>query len=283
MGMGFGFGLPFNPIYVDTRTPARILADNYKSRVIADGGVIIDFTAVITAYQTLLDQGTYSNLVEWHSASFGVKKDGSNNCSKLYDLSPNNNDKVQATLANQPLWSANTLIFNGTTHNLQTAYNSSYAFLFDFTVMGRFTPNPTATQRRFYSHFESSNNRRKWAHGITSADKFNVNIALDGGSVNQKSYSSVASLTAVNTTFCTTFSANNLRVYTNNTELTVGGGTLTKTTDIAVPAMFANVTDPVIIGSNASSAQYWNNIYRSTILFNTVLNSTQRTAFDALL
>jgi hypothetical protein len=273
----------FTSWFVKKVVTATDLTASYTARVTADGGVVIDPTAVLNAYTELLAQGLYTNLVEWHSAAFGVKKDGSNNCSKLYDLSSNNNDKVQGTLANQPLWSANILTFNGTTHNLQTPYNSSYSFLVNFTAMGRIIPNPTATTRRVYSHMNNSANRRKWSHGISTTDKFTVNISLDGTAANLKAYSSVASLTAVNMTFCTTFSNNDLKVYTDNVELTVGDGTLTKTIDVSIDSMFVNTTDPVIIGSTADNVQYFNNVYISTLLFNTILNSTQRTAINALL
>ncbi len=101
----------------------RADTEAYIARVEADGGTVINEQLVNDAYQFLADH-SLSPLV-WVDANFGVKKDGSNKVSKLYDLSSGNKDAAQVTADNQPTWTASqqnglaTISFDGTNDNLQ--------------------------------------------------------------------------------------------------------------------------------------------------------------------
>ena len=87
-----------------TRLEPETLA--YTARVIADGGEIISQFDIDQAYKFLKRDGLNLANFCWHSAQFGLIKDGSNAVSKLYDLSSNNWDATQSTGALQPLWVA---------------------------------------------------------------------------------------------------------------------------------------------------------------------------------
>lgn len=78
----------------------------YRQRVLLDGGQIINLDYIDSAYRMLISAGLYStNITVFGGANYGVKKNGSNLVEKLYDLSPNENDFVQATSNQQPVWS----------------------------------------------------------------------------------------------------------------------------------------------------------------------------------
>lgn len=83
----------------------RADTEAYISRVEADGGVVINEQMVNDAYQLLADHSLTP--LAWVDANFGVKKDGSDYVSKLYDLTSNNYDATQATSSAQPKWYAN--------------------------------------------------------------------------------------------------------------------------------------------------------------------------------
>lgn len=76
----------------------------YQTRVEADGGTVYSLDAVEAAYQFLTTNSLSPKL--WCSPRFGWKNAGSNAVSKLYDLTSNNNDLVQATGAKQPTWTS---------------------------------------------------------------------------------------------------------------------------------------------------------------------------------
>lgn len=90
------------------------------ARIVADGGTIVDRPWLCSIIRSLKVLGIYSSCKFLADANFGVKKDGAGAVSKLYDISGNNNDAVQATGANQPIWSVGVqngkagLLFNGT-------------------------------------------------------------------------------------------------------------------------------------------------------------------------
>lgn len=80
----------------------------YKTRVEADGGTVISFADVVAALAAAKVNDYYTSIRAWYSAQFGVKKDGGTGAvSKLYDLSSNSNDVIQATSSAQPVWTAN--------------------------------------------------------------------------------------------------------------------------------------------------------------------------------
>jgi hypothetical protein len=79
-------------------------AATYQARVATDGGTVVSSTAINESIRYAKASGIYDYLTAWYSARFGYKDVGSGLCSKWYDLSSNNNDAVQTTGANQPVW-----------------------------------------------------------------------------------------------------------------------------------------------------------------------------------
>lgn len=74
----------------------------YRDRVEADGGIVINLDLVDSVFVKLKAYSYLANVLTAVSPYFGVKKDASNNISKLYGL--NGYDFEQLTGANQPLW-----------------------------------------------------------------------------------------------------------------------------------------------------------------------------------
>ncbi len=103
----------------------------YKVRVETDGGVIINLTDVDNFYTYAKAGGYYNDLAFAYSAQCGIKKDESGYVEKWYDLSPNQNDAVQATGDNQPQWLANQqngragIVFDGSNDSFTVAHDSS--------------------------------------------------------------------------------------------------------------------------------------------------------------
>lgn len=87
---------------------------NYETRVLTDGGIVVDIEAVNNAILDAKVNGYYDSLSFWGAYNYGVKKNANNKVTKLYDLSPNNNDATQSDTAHSPTWYADSLYFHGT-------------------------------------------------------------------------------------------------------------------------------------------------------------------------
>lgn len=72
-----------------------LLANNYRARVIADGGSVINMDSVDNTYNNALTNDYYDSLKTWIGVYFGIKKDANNKITKLYDLTVNGNDWIQ--------------------------------------------------------------------------------------------------------------------------------------------------------------------------------------------
>lgn len=98
-----------------------------KNRIESDGGKVIDLIFMNKVISTLKQLGIYGNCKLLTDANFAVKKDGSGAVSKLYDISGNNNDIIQATGASQPIWSLvngkGVITYDGVNDLLSTASN----------------------------------------------------------------------------------------------------------------------------------------------------------------
>lgn len=108
---GWIFGEIFLPIqifynYCDNRWYEPETLTQY-SRILSDGGSVVDLYSMNTFIAGLKTLGLYNNLLACWDARFGVKKDGSNAVSKLYDLSSYNRDASQLTGSYQPIWESN--------------------------------------------------------------------------------------------------------------------------------------------------------------------------------
>jgi len=113
------------------QTPPEVQV--FAKRVIEDGGIVVDLE-YCQKYTRLSKQ-----LIIWSNgkflgdANFAVKLNGSG-VTKFYDLSGNNNDATQGTVANQPIWTANQqngragLVFDGGGDTLVISDNALLQF-----------------------------------------------------------------------------------------------------------------------------------------------------------
>jgi hypothetical protein len=103
-----------------------------KNRIEADGGVVIDLPFMNRVIYTLKALGIYSNCKLLTDANFGVKKDITGAVSKLYDISGNNNDAIQATGASQPIWSLvggkGVITYDGSNDHLSAVDSDDWTF-----------------------------------------------------------------------------------------------------------------------------------------------------------
>lgn len=81
---------------------------SYRTRVLADGGIVISIADVDVAIVDAKSRGYYTSLIGWWSPSFGVKLGAGNETLKVYDLSTNNNDLIGIS-GSAPIWTANQL------------------------------------------------------------------------------------------------------------------------------------------------------------------------------
>ncbi|MFX5472126.1 hypothetical protein ABTD76_17540 [Acinetobacter baumannii] len=75
----------FGPSKMLGTTP-EIEFQNYKARVIADGGVIKDETRTLNAFKLLFNSKMYGNMNTAVSGTFGVKVNGTGGIEKLYSI-----------------------------------------------------------------------------------------------------------------------------------------------------------------------------------------------------
>lgn len=108
-----------------------------QRRIIADGGTVVNPTWMNNVIRTMKAMGIYGNAKLLTDANFGVKKDGSGAVSKLYDISGNNNDAVQATGTSQPIWSLvngrGVITYDGVDDYLLTTNTLNYLTTDNFT------------------------------------------------------------------------------------------------------------------------------------------------------
>lgn len=102
-------------------TPYEPEAISFRSRVVSDGGIIVDFYYCDKTVKSTKGLGIWGNVKFLGDANMGVKLDASGvSVQKLYDFSGNNNDATQGTVANQPVWTKNVqggragMVFDGT-------------------------------------------------------------------------------------------------------------------------------------------------------------------------
>jgi len=120
------------------QTPPEVQV--FAKRVIEDGGQVVDleYAQKLTRLAKQLD--TWSNVKFLGDANFAYKSGVTTTVAKLYDLSGNNSDAVQATAAYQPVWTANVqngkagVVFTVASthtllHNLSFGANSTFVAL----------------------------------------------------------------------------------------------------------------------------------------------------------
>lgn len=86
----------------------------YQTRVLADGGEIIDITVLNDAIVTAKAGDYFDSLSIWVNPSFGIKKDANNKVTVLYDVTANNNDLIQADTSKAGTLLTDSLYISGT-------------------------------------------------------------------------------------------------------------------------------------------------------------------------
>lgn len=119
----------------------------YCLRVVADGGVCVDTAAVDKYYSSIASFG--ATPVAAYMADGGLKKDAGGAVSKWYSLSTATYDLIQATGANQPIWSIGgdgktLLTFDGSNDSIQRVFTLNQPTNL-YTVLA-----PTKNQAGFY-------------------------------------------------------------------------------------------------------------------------------------
>ena len=105
---------------------------DYIARVEADGGTVIDPAEVEAIYTT--SGINFDSVLVWVSPHLGVKKNGSNQISRLYDLGNGDNDFVMDTTAKQPIWYADSIKFDGVNDYMVSNFGGTYVQPNTFTL-----------------------------------------------------------------------------------------------------------------------------------------------------
>jgi len=92
----------------ESRYSAKTVA--YKTRVEADGGTVISMNVVEDMYTS---QFNWANITSWVGVQFGVKYDANGKVTKLYDLSDNENDFIQADTSKSFTFNYNGMTLDG--------------------------------------------------------------------------------------------------------------------------------------------------------------------------
>lgn len=151
---GIGNGIKVIPQKVIKWQPETI---TQKNRIESDGGKVIDLIFMDRVILLLKRLGIYGNCKLLTDANFGVKKDGSGAVSKLYDISGNNNDAVQATGASQPIWSLvggrGVITYDGVNDYLKVPKTT----LSNYALLSRFNCSNLATNRTILCDYSATN------------------------------------------------------------------------------------------------------------------------------
>lgn len=73
-----------------------------QTRILADGGIIVNINAINDAIKLAKSSGFYTDAKVWVSPRFAYKLSGTENIIKLYDISGNNNDLAIVDTASSP-------------------------------------------------------------------------------------------------------------------------------------------------------------------------------------
>ena len=271
------FALNLRP-YMQTPPEVQVFA----KRVIEDGGIVVDLE-YCQKYTRLSKQ-----LIIWSNGKFvgdanmGVKLNSGVSVQTLYDLSGNNNDATQATVGNQPVWTAGVqggragMVFDGTDDVLRT--DSPVLSATNITVMAiaslvSFTGNYKARLMSQITNVGAWILTLGFATAAQTRDPFAL---VESGSVGAFSKSPIEY--AFNTTLLLdmTHDGTNLTLYINGSE---------KDQDAAIGTMDASALVMSIgdIDLGWGTRNYSNIKYEFGACFSTALTTAQRTATEAFL
>lgn len=173
-----------NSVYfqsVINKTPFAY-ASEYRDRVLADGGEVIDFAYVESVYKKLKELKLLNTLAFWISGNAGIKKDASNYVSKVYSLSGSDTDVVQTTASKQPLWDANYFVLDGVDDSFKKMTSGSMGITNKITFISKIIPrSASGPVFEFWHDSTGLNGSHIWLHD-TSTELFTNAIDVNGTS-----------------------------------------------------------------------------------------------------
>ena len=268
------YGYPSGPV-----PPAPACCDAtttaYEARVTADGGTVVSESDIDAFVQSAKRYGYWWKLADAYSPTFGVKKDGSGNVSKLYGI--NGNDAT-AISGHYPVWTAAqrngraTLSFDGSTQYLTTPLYPTASAGYFATVYP--TANPAGLQATMGAAGSSST--------YSYAGLYNVGGRIEvAGGVGTIPYTGLSQGTSVDWTgewFIggLTYDGTYTKLYANTTQILYHQ---------AQNGSGANATYPVIIGgyNNAGTpASFFTGQVGDVLVFNSAPPVDQEVALATL-
>jgi len=257
----------------------------YQARVVADGGTVINIAMVDNAYKLLADNSL--SPVVWLDANFGVKKDGSNKVSKLYDITDNDFDATQATSGAQPVWTTGIknglagIVFDGTDDTLSEGSNLGKPA--SFTTFTICAADNVASNNFVWGNYVSPNSYTMWFAAIadTASGDLKAAISNQSGSANTGFYTAGSQITNgevfLYTTKFATGAYTNLLIYKNTS---VKSGTFSPSNATTNSGTSYNYS---IGGYGNLGSNYFDGSICTHIVFNSALSDTNRGYIESFL
>jgi len=253
----------------DTEIWSAIPADvkAHIARVIADGGTVPEQAKMVSMVKQLMATNLWNNCVFFGLPLGGLKKDGNQYVSKVYDLKANA-DVAQSTGTAQPKYQSDgSLLYDGgdvLSSAILSTVNPIITATSNFTIIGWIKMPSNSSIKSFFNRYNGINYPWVLSTGASSP-YFNTFRCLLSDSAGSIKFYHAINVIADNTwhRFAITFSPNSLKMYVDNTECTY-----VKTNDNIVNSV-RNVDNAVNFGAaipdlpnGSQSALY--QIYNST-------------------
>lgn len=215
-----GSGL-FNGIDIWSVIPTDVKA--HIARVVADGGTVPNQASMVSMVKKLIAANLWNNCVFFGLPLGGVKKDGNQFVSKVYDLKANA-DLLQETGTAQPKYDNGSLLYDGgdilnsstlpTNNPIRTAVSN-------FTIIGWIKMSATSGIKSFFNRYNNTNYPWILSTGTVSPYYNTFRCLLSNSAGASKLYYTTNTI-ADNTwhRFAITFSPDSLKMYVDNTECT---------------------------------------------------------------
>uniref|UniRef100_A0A6M3JYA1 Lectin/glucanase superfamily protein n=1 Tax=viral metagenome TaxID=1070528 RepID=A0A6M3JYA1_9ZZZZ len=260
----------------------------FCKRVLDDGGTVVDIEYMDKTVKLLKQLGIWSNVKFLGDANFAVKLDASGvSVQKLYDLSGNNNDAVQATVGNQPVWTAAVqggragMVFDGTSDFISFSPADIASDLLG-SVLLNFSLSSSAGYRNLFTAVEASTaiHYLQFYGSWNSSGTFTIN----------QSENDVVDRVGGNTAIVSTPQI--VHVISNGTAYTIWVNGVSQSLTVLSGAntgdWFGDITleNTVTLGAGYDSGAA-SNFSAETLftvaIFNTALTTTQRTAIETFI
>lgn len=265
-------GLNFENTGVKNMLPADVKA--HIARVTADGGTVPEQAKMVAMVKKLIAANLWNNCVFFGLPLGGVKKDGNQFISKVYDLKANA-DIIQATGTRQPKYNSGNLLYDGgdtLNSTILLTNNPIRTAVSNFTIIGWIKMSATSGLKSFFNRYNGTVYPWILSTGSVSSyfNTFRCILSDSAGAI--KIYFTTNTI-ADNTwhRFAITFSPNSLKMYVDNTECTY-----VKNTDNIVNSV-RNVDNGLNFGINNSSTPDMPNGSQSALyqIYNSTFTSEQ--------